>query len=194
MAKTSKTNQYLNMSADEFNRMSREELKKAVTTLAREGNKRIAQFERSGEESPATRYIEESGGKFTSSGKSLNQLRAEFMREKDFLQSKTGSVSKGQETKERTIESLADEGVEVSTDEFDTMWKAYERLKQTNPEVATKEIKYTILQEIANLASDRRRTPASIARTLSDQLSEIYEREEMLNDDTNGVSRFIKIE
>lgn len=194
MAKTSKTNQLLNMSADEFNRMSREELKKAVTTLAREGNKRIAQFERSGEESPATRYIEESGGKFTSSDKSLNQLRAEFMREKDFLQSKTGSVSKWQETKERTIESLADEGVEVSTDDFDKMWKAYERLKETNPEVATKELKYTILQDIANLASDRRRTPASIARTLSDQLSQIYEREELLNDDANGVSRFIKIE
>lgn len=194
MAKTSKTQQLLNMELDDFSHMTKEELKKAVTTLARSANQKIKEFEKADETSPASRYIEESGGKITASGKDLNQLRAEFMRAKDFLESKTGSVSKWNEVKEKTIESLSDEGVEVSENEFDTMWKAYERLKETNPEIANKELKYTILQEIANMASDRRRTPASIARAMQDRLSEIYEREEMLHDDESGVSRFIKIE
>ena len=194
MARTSKTQELLNMDMDTFNRMSKDDLKKAVSILAREGNKRVKEFERSGEESPATRYIEQSGGKFTASGKDLNQLRAEFMREKDFIESKSGSVSKWHDVKERTMESLSDEGVEISENEFDTMWKAYERLKESNPEVANKEMKYLVLQEIANMATDRRRTPASIARSMEQKLSEIYEREERLNDDTSGVSRFIKIE
>ena len=193
MARTSKTQELLNMDMDTFNRMGKDELKKAVSILAREGNKRVKEFERSGEESPATRYIEQSGGKFTASGKDLNQLRAEFMREKDFIESKSGSVSKWRDVKERTMESLSDEGVEISENEFDTMWKAYERLKESNPEVANKEMKYLVLQEIANMATDRRRTPASIARSMGQKLSEIYEREERLNDDTSGVSRFIRI-
>ena len=194
MAKTSKTQQLLNMELDDFSRMTKEELKKAVTTLARTANQRIKEFEQADETSPASRYIAESGGKITASGKDLNQLRAEFIRAKDFLESKTGFVSKWNEVKQKTVESLSDEGVEVSESEFDTMWKAYERLKETNPEIANKELKYTILQEIANMASDRRRTPASIARTMQNRLSQIYEREEMLHDDESGVSRFIKIE
>lgn len=195
MPRKTKTEQLINMDIRDFNRMTKKELKQAVRTLAYTANRRLREFESAGEESPATRYAEESGGTFTGQGKNtVNELRAEFMRAKGFIESKTGTLEQWEETKSRTVESLQERGVEdLSEEDLSKMWKAYERLKETNPEVANKQFKYNVLNEIASMATDGRRTPASIARAMQSRLDELYEREETLSNDS-GVSRFIKLE
>lgn len=200
MARKTKTQQYLDMDITEFNKMNKDEMRQAVITMARSANRAIRSFDVDPNDpeadafgvSPAMRALAEGGGKITTSGKStLNELRAEFMRAKGFLESKTGTGEKWESVKEQTITSLEELGVETTDKEWDTMWKAYEILKERSPEVATKGLKYSVLAEIANLATDKRRTARSIARAMENKLTDIYESEAALNGD-NGVSRFIE--
>lgn len=198
MARRTQTSRLLEMDVADFNRMTKAELKQAVRTLSYSANRRLREFARAGQESPATRYAEESGGFFTGRGKdTVNELRTEFMRAKGYLTAKTSTLEGWEETRAQTVDSLQESGVEkiedLTDEQYDLMWKAYERLKESNPEVASKQFKYNVLNEIASMATDRRRTPASIARAMTSRLDELYEREESLNSGT-GVSRFIKLE
>lgn len=198
MARRTQTSKLLEMDVADFNRMKKSELKQAVRTLAYSANRRLREFAEAGEESPATRYAEESGGFFTGRGKdTVNELRTEFMRAKGYLTAKTSTLEGWTETRSQTVESLQESGVknieDLTDEQYDIMWKAYERLKENNPEIASKQFKYSVLNEIASMATDRRRTPASIARAMASRLDELYEREESLNGGT-GVSRFIKLE
>ena len=119
------------------------------------------------------------------------------MRAKGYLTAKTSTIEGWEETRSQTVESLQESGVEniedLSDDQYELMWKAYERLKESNPEISSKQFKYNVLNEIASMSTDRRRTPSSIARAMTSRLDELYEREESLNSGT-GVSKFIKIE
>lgn len=76
-----------------ISRMSEPELRKVVTRLASAANKRIARIEAKGITTPATRGAEKSGGRFTSKGKDLNELRAEYIRVKSFLGEETSTIS-----------------------------------------------------------------------------------------------------
>ena len=80
------------MSIEELNAMDRPTLAKAVSRLASAANKRLKRFEGSELESPATKSVEKSGGKFGTRGKTLNQLRSEFIRAKNFLGNKTSTI------------------------------------------------------------------------------------------------------
>lgn len=198
MARRTQTSKLLEMDVADFNRLTKAELKQAVRTLSYSANRRLREFANAGEESPATRYAEESGGFFTGRGKdTVNELRTEFMRAKGYLTAKTSTLEGWNETRSQTVESLQESGVknieDLTDEQYDLMWKAYERLKENNPEIASKQFKYSVLNEIASMATDRRRTPASIARAMASRLDELYEREESLNGGT-GVSRFIKLE
>lgn len=198
MARRTQTSKLLEMDVADFNRMKKSELKQAVRTLAYSANRRLREFAEAGEESPATRYVEESGGFFTGSGKvTVDDLRAEFARAKGFLTAKTSTLEAWEKTKEQTVDSLQESGVknidELTDDRIEVMWKAYERLKESNPEISSKQFKYEALKEIASYATDRRRTPASIARVMQSRLDELYEREERLRRG-NGVSKFVPLE
>lgn len=44
---------------------------------------------------------------------------------------------------DRTIESLRrDTGIELSREDYDRFWKAYERLRQLDPAVESRSVKY----------------------------------------------------
>lgn len=72
--------------------LSISQLREVVGRLGMAANKRIQRIEKVGESTPATEYIERSGGRFSVKGKNLNQLRTEYVRARDFLKAKTGTV------------------------------------------------------------------------------------------------------
>ena len=131
----------LNMDNATFNKLTASEMRKVVGRLVSAGNKRLRSFERAGESSPATRHAAKSGGAFSTKGKDLNALRAEYTRAKNFLQAKTGTRRGWTKTKRETIEGLRKQGVEMSEKQFDEVWKAYEDLKELSPEVANRGLK-----------------------------------------------------
>lgn len=183
----------LNMDAATFNKLGVADMRKVVGRLVSAGNKRLRSFDRAGENSPATRHIAKSGGRFSTKGKDLNALRAEYTRAKNFLNSRSGTRAGWKKVKKETTEALKRQGVDVSPEQFDDLWRAYEDLKELDPEVATKRLKYGILTDISNMLDDSRTDPEEIAVELHSKLDLIYEQRAELENDIDGVSGFFEL-
>lgn len=184
----------LNMSIDKFNKLTEKDLRKIVGRLVSAGNKRLRNFEKNEESSPATRYIEKSGGKFTTKGKNLNQLRAEYMRAKNFLESKTSTRAGWKKVKRETSKGLKGAGINLSENQFNDVWKTFEKLKEISPEVANLNLKYITLKEISDIISTNNYTSSEIVERVTNKLSEIYEQRERIENNVNGVSDFFVLE
>ena len=184
----------LNMDNATFNKLTASEMRKVVGRLVSAGNKRLRSFERAGESSPATRYVAKSDGAFSTKGKDLNALRAEYTRAKNFLQAKTGTRKGWKTVKKETIAGLKKHGVEMTEEQFNDVWKAYEDLKELSPEVANRGLKYNVLKDVANMVTDTDKSAEEIATALHENLSQIYEEQAGLEHGVDGVSGFFEIE
>lgn len=183
----------MNLDIGTFNQLKASDMKKVVGRLVSAGNKRLRSFEKAKESSPATRYVEKTGGKFTTKGKNLNELRAEYLRAKNFLQSKTGTRKGWKTVKKETASGLEKQGVKVDAQSLDKMWKAYEKLKEASPEVANKGLKYAVLRDIADMTTDNSNMPLNkIVDTMQKNLDSIYENQMELNNEFDSVSGFFK--
>lgn len=184
MSKQRSVKDILSMDLSEFNKMKTRELRQLTTQLVSAGNKRIARFQKAGESSPALRYIEESGGKFSVAGKNLNQLRKEFMRIKGFYESETGSLRDWHRTERQTVESLSKSGVNITSGQMDVFWRSYEALKEQDPSIAEKNLKYEILSEISDVLGDPDvNTVEDVLSRMQDLITETYEESEFFDDD-----------
>lgn len=105
--------------------MTRQELAKTVSSLASAANKRLRRFESAGEYSSVYHTAMEKGD-FSVKGKNINQLRSEFVRAKDFLESQTGSLKQWRAVKADTIKSVEYEtGVQIEMQDFEDFIKIY---------------------------------------------------------------------
>lgn len=77
--------------------MSRRNLAKATSVLTLAANQNLGRLKARGIRTPASTYIKQHGGKFKSAAElekmSLEEIREEFQRAKDYLNTKTGSVA-----------------------------------------------------------------------------------------------------
>ena len=124
------------MSIEELNAMDRPTLAKAVSRLASAANKRLKRFEGSELESPATKSVEKSGGKFGTRGKTLNQLRSEFIRAKNFLGNKTSTIKGYKQFKKDffdRVEAKTDIRKELSDSELNRYWDIYSKCANLQP-------------------------------------------------------------
>lgn len=186
-------NDILNMDIDTFNKLGVSDMRKVVGRLVSAGNKRLRSFERAGESSPAVRHVSKSGGAFSTKGKDLNALRSEYSRAKSFLQARTGTRKGWTAVKKETTEALKKQGVDVTPEQFDDLWSAYEDLKELDPEVSAKRLKYTVLSDISNMLDDKKTNPEEIAVELHSKLDLIYEQRAELEHDVDGVSGFFEL-
>ena len=155
------------------------QLRKAVKVLADAGNKRLKRFEEKGEESPAFQYVKggkRSKGNFTTKGKDLNQLKAEFQRAKTFMTSKTGSLTGWKKVKEETIDKLkAESNIELSPEQFDVFWRSYTELTRTDAgKKIAKQYKYQVLEEISEIQKPGM-SVSDIVGNLQSKITELYE-------------------
>lgn len=160
----------LGLSAKDFKGLSRAEMAKAVSSIASAANKRISRLEKAGQ--PITDTVK----KFSVAGKNRNELMREFRRVKDFMQAETLSLRGQKVVADKVARGLAGEftgegsgkkyeeklaeiksvlGGKEASRERDTFWRAYERLKESNPIVANKQYKYKILGEQIKVMKER---------------------------------------
>lgn len=86
------TSSILNMGIDEFVDLSKSQLREAVSRIADTANKRMKSLQKAGLPSAALREAQTYGGRFTTRGKGLDELRAEFLRAKDFINAPSSTV------------------------------------------------------------------------------------------------------
>lgn len=132
-----KISDILDISLEDFAKLTKPELRKLTQTLADAANKRINRLKKDediSEYSPALRAIEKSGGKISTKGKDMHGLQKEFIRASNFLKAKT-STKKGfeqvqQEFTERVSKGY---GYRLSYDESKKFWTTYNKYMEEHP-------------------------------------------------------------
>lgn len=182
----------LNMDFDKFNELGAKEMKLVVGRLVSAANKRIRRLESAGIESPAYRQVMRSGGYISTQGKDLNALRSEFARARNFLESKTSSRTGYKKIRKETIANLKKEGVEIDPAQFDEVFNLYERLKEIDPSISNRTLKYAVLSEIASMPD----TLSIEEKTdlMRQKLVQLYEERAELENGSGGVSDFFEFE
>lgn len=114
--------------------MSRRELAQATSVLTQASNKRLARMKKQGITTPATEYIKKHGGKFSTKGKDVMQLRKEFQRAKGFLESETSTIKGYRRWENKIAKTLKDTaGIDYNSlteTQKRKFWKAYSKLEE----------------------------------------------------------------
>lgn len=182
----------LGMDVAQFNKLNAKELRQITSRLSSAANKRIVNFQKSGEDSPALSDVMQSGGKFSVRGKNLGELRKEFTRAKGFLEQKTSTVTEWKKVRSRTIKTLEKQhGIKVSKDQFSKFFKVYERLRKEDKSIADRQMRYLVMNTLSDVMKDN---PDADIDTLTIEMmkraDEIYETNMETVGDVNGVSSF----
>ena len=173
----------VDMTPEQFNKLSKQELKGYTQILASAGNKRIKRFQEAGETSPSVEAVLKKG-KFSTKDKSFQELRAEFMRAKRFMESKTGSLRSEIRLRNENITKLKGAGIEITKDQYKNFWRAYEQIKKDDPSVASKSLKYAVLENIDKYQKSNIETNVDdIVNHIQGNMEQIYERAEELRHD-----------
>ena len=140
MKRIQKTQQILETSAIDLNRMTAAELRANVQILASAANKRLARLGQSeiGQLSPAyisamkRSYTGEKGGKFGTKGKSRNQLLSEFAAIRSFMGLKTSTGAGWRSVREKSFRRA---GIKPSNDpeKEKLFWKTYRKIEKMFP-------------------------------------------------------------
>lgn len=73
-------------------RVTESTLRSAVTRLSSAMNKRLDRAKKTGQETPAMKEVEQSGGRFSAKGKDKEGLKSEFLRLKQFFENPTSTI------------------------------------------------------------------------------------------------------
>ena len=141
MARIPKTANILKLSPVDINSMTEKELRNAVQILASSANKRLKRLEKSSlgtsslayQSAQKRAYTGIKGGKFGTAGKNRNQLLNEFKAVKNFLESKTGSVTGWNAYRQKVYKRI---GGEFNSEEQEKQfWRNYRKLEELHPEM-----------------------------------------------------------
>lgn len=149
--------QILAMDEKQWLQLSEQEMRKATKILVDVAAKRVKRLEQQIPKlgaSPVLATVDR-GGKFTTKGKNLNQLRQEFMRVKGFLKNYESTVKGFKKVKKQTVEKLKKGGVIISPENESRMWNIYRKYAELDNRMnGDKDFKYKILREVAEYIDD----------------------------------------
>ncbi len=175
---------------DDVRNMTRKELASITSKLASAANKRLRRFEEKGEVSPAYRYAQRAGD-FSVRNKNVNQLRAEYVRAKTFLQQETSSLRKWEHVKTETVQTLNDMGVRIPKEDVGKVMRIYGKVKDEFPDLTDSQIYAPAIQQIYDKMQSGA-DPADIINDTRNMMIQGYEARERENNafTSGGVSDF----
>lgn len=146
------TKEILELSFEDLNKLKFNDLKKLTKILSKTANTRIRTIVDRYETTPAIEGMIESGGRFGVSGiTSLNKMRKEFARVRNFLQDQTSLVRGVEKWKDNSIEQLASKkGIKISRNDFDVIFKKLSDLKRFDRRYSEDLMKYMFFRMIEN--------------------------------------------
>ena len=142
------TDSLLNMSLREFAGLAKTQLRQVVSRLADTANKRFARVSGSKYESLAARQVVESGGKFSTRGKGLEELQAEYMRVRDFLKSPTSTIKGARAAENEAIKTIKDiYGDDLTGVDIRSLIDDYYKLQNYDEEYQAQRLRYGFLYD-----------------------------------------------
>lgn len=188
-------------------------LRAVATAMASAVNKRLKAFRKAGIVTPATNYIEDKfGTRITTKDLSKNQLTSLYFELKGFYESETSTITGWNSIKKKVLDKMADEGIEITSVDYDDYWKAFDKIETMNKNrmkrkvpgasVFSRDVKYKVLEYVKEkLIQNPDRSANSIARslfrkdkngkTMLDKLYEEMEVERRAIEDRLSASRLL---
>lgn len=117
---------------DTLNRMSRSELAKAVSRMTDVTKKRLKTLEKNEEFTPAYYGLKKksANGDLSVKGKNINELRAMYKQQKNFITAKTSTMKGAERVKKAEAERL---GIDFNNkDESKMFWNDYNKFIETS--------------------------------------------------------------
>lgn len=201
----------LDMPLHELNKMTDSELKVVVGRLVSAGNKRLRRYYAKKGEMPVAgskvkrtnvngkvkyerQNLSYEQRKFSVAGKDRTALFEELKRAKNFFNAETSSLAGEKAIKRESQRTLKSNfGIEVNDVDYDMYWKAFERVKELNPEIDERNYKYTILAHMDKMLEQRKDKPyksyKTFARAVSNKINELYKEQQRIKN-ADGTSGF----
>lgn len=183
------TSAFLEMTGKAFEALSGRDLRKAVSSLRSTARKRAARLDAGGYTTPALTKLNKEGGLPIIKGLTESELRSEFQKYRNFLNDKTSTVSGFKSFRSDVIEGLRNKGVDISPENFQEFFEAYEELKDLDPSVENRRLKYRTMRELADTLQEGPPDFEDLILKMQEAIEEIYEDEEGMDYD-EGVSSF----
>ena len=167
------------------NRMTKEELKAAVSTLGKTANRRARRIRESGQSSSSYRSFAR-GGNIKTSGKNLNQLRSEFVRARNFLTAKNSTLSGIKSIQSEIQSTLRDKyGVEIEKKNAGNLFATYDKLREIDPIISDSRFKYRVIEELNELMEQWELSEDEILEHMTNRINEIYEEGADLDEESD---------
>lgn len=169
------TDQLLNMTAQEFADMAKNvsHLRAVVSRISSAANKRLRALEKAEIKSPA--YDESRGKKFSTSGLNEAQLKAEFLRAKQFMSSRTSTVKGAREWREKWRKELEDAGIPTSEEQASKLHSVISRLYDISPAMHDKDFYYEMYQRVEQTINDEPLlTVDELTEKFASEIEDIY--------------------
>ena len=140
------------MSMEQFESYTPKQQREIVSRLGSAVNKRFSKLESRDIVTPATIRLEQSGGRISVKGKSGEELKRELFRAKQYLRSKTSTLTGYKQLEKKLGEEsqrkhVAKEGTDVS---IGIAFSYYDILVDTDPNIRAMKDKYKIVEFIAD--------------------------------------------
>ena len=176
------------MDIETLNSLDRRTLARAVSRLADTANKRIKRFESKGVESPAYLNVMKSGGRISTRGKTVNQLRTEFIRARNFLGMKT-STQKGYEKVKQDfcdrVEATTAQKMSISDEELNRFWRVYDKTEsEISPFIKGSEQQQKMIFDV--FIKNNELSEDELIKRIYQKFDIYYEEQEELNEYTSA--------
>lgn len=165
------------------------DLKALTQRLVSASNKRLKRLESSnvGDYSSALQGRKKSGGRFSTKGKNINEIRSEFRKAKAFLKSKTSTITGTRKVINTMSKKITGSGLDKvggfkSERTYKRFWNLYHDLEQTQSGLIGIVGGSAEVQKIVYDAMKNNRSNAGAIQEINQRLDELYED---LNDDYN---------
>ena len=182
-------NDLLNIDIKDFNALSRSDLSKIVSRLGSAANKRIKTFEKYHIEPPALHNLRQGGTHITSKGKNIEQLKAEYIRAKNFLKAKTSTLKGYKQFREDIKSKISKDGFSPSNEELDKAIEIVNALRDILPDESIGSPPKLIAMAIEEIRKGNK-TFWEIVDDMKERLTEEYEGRKAR--DKTGVSDFFE--
>lgn len=179
----------MNKDWNDLAKLNLTDLKALTQRLVSASNKRLKRLESSnvGDYSGALQRRKKSGGRFSTKGKNINELRSEFRKAKTFLKSKTSTITGTRKVINTMSKKITGSGLDTiggfkSERTYKRFWNLYHDLEQTQSGLIGIVGGSAEVQKIVYDAMKNNRSNAGAIQEINQRLDELYED---LNDDYN---------
>lgn len=182
----------INIDIEKFNKLKADELRDMIRKMSIVSERRIKTLEKNELYTPAYYSfmngevdLTTKNGKFTEIKKpstsidamTIQELRSEFRRQKNFLKAETSTVKGYKEYRRDVIRKMKEEGIKITQKQYGKFFTAYERLRELDSSIAERGYRYSVFKTLSSYIIDKKYDIDEAVIKIYEELENIYEKQ-----------------